>query len=85
MSAVFERAARAAAAAPATSGVDPAFARDVLAGLSMQHKSIPSTWLYDHRGSELFEQITTLPEYYPTRTETWILERCAAQIAAEAE
>ncbi len=84
MSAVFEPAARAAAAAPATSGVDPAFARDVLAGLSMQHKSIPSTWLYDHRGSELFEQITTLPEYYPTRTETWILERCAAQIAAEA-
>ncbi|MBX3606168.1 MAG: L-histidine N(alpha)-methyltransferase [Piscinibacter sp.] len=83
MSAILERATRAPALAPVQS-VDPAFARDVLAGLSMQHKSIPSTWLYDHRGSQLFEQITELPEYYPTRTETWILERCAAQIAAEA-
>jgi len=58
------------------------FARDVLAGLSGQRKSIPCTWLYDHRGSELFEQITQLPEYYPTRTETWLLERCAGEIAA---
>ena len=61
-----------------------AFARDVLAGLSLPQKSIPATWLYDHRGSELFEQITRLPEYHPTRTETWILEHCAAAIAAEA-
>jgi L-histidine Nalpha-methyltransferase len=62
-------------------GVHDAFACDVLAGLARKHKSIACTWLYDHRGSELFEQITRLPEYYPTRTETWILERCAAQIA----
>jgi len=60
------------------------FARDVLAGLSLPRKSIPSTWLYDRRGSELFEEITRLDEYYPTRTEIAILERCAAQIAAEA-
>lgn len=58
------------------------FARDVLSGLAGKRKSIPCTWLYDHRGSELFEQITALPEYYPTRTETWLLERCAAEIAA---
>lgn len=57
------------------------FARDVLAGLALQRKSIPCTWLYDHRGSQLFEQITRVPEYYPARNETWILERCAAQIA----
>ena len=81
MSAVFERAAAARTPAPS---VDPSFAHDVLAGLSMAQKSIPSTWLYDHRGSELFEQITRLPEYYPTRTETWILRHCAAQIAGEA-
>jgi L-histidine N-alpha-methyltransferase len=81
MSAILARAADAAAPVPT---VDRAFAHDVLAGLSMKQKSIPSTWLYDHRGSELFEQITALPEYYPTRTETWILQRCAAQIAGEA-
>lgn len=56
-------------------------ARDVLAGLAQTRKSIPCTWLYDHRGSALFEQITRVAEYYPTRNETWILERCAAQIA----
>lgn len=58
------------------------FARDVLDGLARPHKGIPCTWLYDHRGSQLFEQITQVPEYYPTRNETWILERCAGQIAA---
>lgn len=61
-----------------------AFARDVLAGLADAPKSIPCTWLYDHRGSELFEEITQLAEYYPTRTERLILERCAAQIAQAA-
>jgi L-histidine N-alpha-methyltransferase len=81
MSAILARAADAAAPVPT---VDRAFAHDVLAGLSMKQKSVPSTWLYDRRGSELFEQITALPEYYPARTETWILQRCAAQIAGEA-
>ena len=54
-----------------------AFACDVIEGLTRQRKSIPSTWLYDHRGSELFEQITELPEYYPTRTEYALLDRLA--------
>jgi len=64
------------------SALTPSFEHDVLAGLTQRQKTIPSTWLYDHRGSELFEQITQVPEYYPTRNETWILERCAPQIAA---
>ena len=62
--------------------IDSPFARDVLAGLSRPQKAIPCTWLYDRRGSELFEQITQLDEYYPTRTEIAILERCVGQIAA---
>ena len=66
--------------AEATGPFDLTFARDVLSGLAKVQKSIPCTWLYDHRGSELFEEITRVPEYYPTRTEIMILERCAAQI-----
>lgn len=52
-----------------------AFGREVLSGLSRAQKSIACTWLYDHRGSELFEEITDLEEYYPTRTEIRILEQ----------
>jgi dimethylhistidine N-methyltransferase len=59
-----------------------AFRADVLAGLSKPQKTLPSRWLYDDRGSELFEQITTLPEYYPTRTETAILNDHADELAA---
>jgi len=62
-------------------GVVPSFQRDVLAGLAQPQKTIPSTWLYDHRGSELFEQITQVDEYYPTRNETQILKSCAREIA----
>jgi L-histidine N-alpha-methyltransferase len=86
MSAVLENldlrpvAAEPAARTPIDTAQRAHFARDVLAGLALPHKSIPCTWLYDHRGSQLFERITELPEYYPTRNETWILERCAAQI-----
>src|SRR5580658_10004276 len=58
-----------------------AFRQDVLAGLSAVQKSLPSRWLYDPRGCELFEQITTLPEYYPTRTETAILRAHRQEIA----
>jgi dimethylhistidine N-methyltransferase len=58
-----------------------AFRLDVLHGLSSPQKTLPSRWLYDPRGCELFEQITTLPEYYPTRTETGILRSHAAEIA----
>ncbi|MBB4618105.1 L-histidine N(alpha)-methyltransferase [Sphingomonas abaci] len=53
---------------------DPAFRADVLAGLERRPRAIPARWFYDRRGSELFEAITDLPEYYPTRTETAILE-----------
>ncbi|HEX5125220.1 MAG TPA: L-histidine N(alpha)-methyltransferase [Rhodocyclaceae bacterium] len=52
------------------------FFEDVVTGLRRPHKSISSTWLYDEYGSELFEKITQLPEYYLTRVETAILARC---------
>lgn len=63
-------------------GVDPAFRRDIVAGLSQSPKATPPIWFYDRRGSELFEAITDLPEYYPTRTETALLERHGADFAA---
>jgi dimethylhistidine N-methyltransferase len=59
-----------------------AFRADVLAGMSGRQKSVPSRWLYDRRGSELFEEITGLDEYYPTRIKTAILRRYAEEIAA---
>ena len=58
-----------------------ALRRDVHAGLTATPKSLPPKYFYDARGSELFNQITRLPEYYPTRAETEILERHAADIA----
>ena len=61
---------------------DPAFRRDALAGLGAPVPAVPARWLYDRRGSELFEAITQLPEYYPTRVETEILERCCPEVAA---
>ncbi|MGH3776052.1 MAG: L-histidine N(alpha)-methyltransferase [Pseudonocardiaceae bacterium] len=54
---------------------------DVRVGLSADPKWLPPKWFYDARGSELFEQITTLPEYYPTRTERELLRRSADEIA----
>ncbi len=62
-------------------GVDRAFREDVLAGLSQQQKAIPARWLYDDAGSQLFEDITRLPEYYPTRAETEILRERGAEFA----
>jgi len=56
-------------------GVDRAFRADVLDGLAQRRKAVPARWLYDDTGSQLFEEITRLPEYYPTRAETEILER----------
>ncbi|MGZ8997223.1 MAG: L-histidine N(alpha)-methyltransferase [Allosphingosinicella sp.] len=61
--------------------VDPAFREDVLAGLSAPIRAVPARWLYDRRGSELFEAITELPEYYLTRTETALLERHCGEVA----
>ncbi|MFC6285694.1 L-histidine N(alpha)-methyltransferase [Nocardioides sp. GCM10027113] len=55
---------------------------DVRAGLSMSHKALPPKYFYDARGSELFDRITRLPEYYPTRTERSILEERVDEIAA---
>ena len=52
------------------------------AGLSQRQKTLPSRWLYDQRGSELFEEITRLDEYYLTRTETAILRAHAEEMAA---
>jgi L-histidine Nalpha-methyltransferase len=57
------------------------FHDDVLAGLSAPIPSIPARWLYDRRGSELFDEITRLPSYYPTRTETAIFHTIMDDIA----
>ncbi|MGB5901575.1 MAG: L-histidine N(alpha)-methyltransferase [Xanthobacteraceae bacterium] len=58
------------------------FAADVLDGLSRQPKQLSPKYFYDAAGSELFEQITVLPEYYPTRTELGILSARSSEIAA---
>ena len=63
-------------------GVDIAFRADVHAGLSQRQKAIPARWFYDATGSALFEDITALPEYYPTRSETDLLTRHAGDMAA---
>lgn len=55
---------------------------DVLHGLTATPKALPPKWFYDARGSELFEEITRLPEYYPTRAEREILRDRASEIAA---
>ena len=70
-----ELAGRAAAA-------DEEFASAVIDGLSRPQKTLPCRFFYDARGSQLFEEITRLPEYYPTRTESNILAANAAEIAA---
>jgi L-histidine N-alpha-methyltransferase len=57
---------------------------DALAGLTATPKELPPRWFYDERGSELFDRITRLPEYYPTRTERAILTARAGEIAAAA-
>ena len=59
-----------------------AFRDDVLAGLSAPIPAIPARWLYDRRGSELFDEITRLPSYYPTRTETAIFHSIMLEVAA---
>jgi dimethylhistidine N-methyltransferase len=61
--------------------IDAVFLRDVLAGLSRPSKHLPCMYLYDERGSALFEEICTLPEYYLTRCELAILERHAGEMA----
>jgi len=60
---------------------DPVFARDVIAGLSARPKRLPPKYFYDRAGARLFEKITALPEYYPTRTELAILRAHAPAMA----
>jgi L-histidine N-alpha-methyltransferase len=60
----------------------PALVEDVLRGLRSTPKRLSPTYLYDERGSQLFDEICELPEYYPTRTETAILAANAADIAS---
>lgn len=61
---------------------DSGFRADVLAGLGQTPKSLPCKHFYDRRGSELFDRICELPEYYPTRTEAAIIREHARDIAA---
>jgi L-histidine N-alpha-methyltransferase len=61
-----------------------ALEHDVRTGLTAAQKSIPPVWFYDERGSRLFDEITRLPEYYPTRTERAILATHADDIVAAA-
>ena len=63
------------------STADPAFRADVLHGLADRPRAIPARWFYDRAGSELFEEITRLPEYYPTRVETALLAEHSAEVA----
>ena len=55
--------------------------REVIRGLTQSQKSLPPRYFYDSRGSQLFEQICQLPEYYPTRTEAGILKQYGGEIA----
>ncbi|MDB9314148.1 L-histidine N(alpha)-methyltransferase [Spirulina sp. CS-785/01] len=62
--------------------VSPELGQDVIQGLSQSPKTLPTRYLYDEKGSQLFEQICELPEYYPTRTEANILRQYASKIAS---
>jgi dimethylhistidine N-methyltransferase len=62
---------------------NPGFRSDVLTGFAMRpQRTVPPRWLYDRRGSELFEEITQLPEYYPSRTEIGLLRQYGEEIGA---
>jgi L-histidine Nalpha-methyltransferase len=61
---------------------DVSLRADVRGGLTRTPRQLPPKWFYDKVGSELFEEITRLPEYYPTRSERAILERHAGELAA---
>jgi L-histidine Nalpha-methyltransferase len=59
--------------------------RDVFDGLQKTPKSLPPKWFYDSVGSDLFDQITRLPEYYPTRAEAEILRASSVEIASASQ
>ena len=71
----------AADAASSASAQRAALLADALAGLTAPRKTLPCKWLYDSEGARLFEAITDLPEYYPTRTEKRILQESGEAIA----
>jgi dimethylhistidine N-methyltransferase len=66
---------------PVQTATQDSIGQEVIQGLTQQPKMLPPQYFYDDRGSQLFEQICELPEYYLTRTETSILQGCAAAIA----
>jgi L-histidine N-alpha-methyltransferase len=69
--------------APIRIDCDPHFKADVLSGLDRRpQRAIPARWFYDHRGSELFDEITRLPEYHVARVETALLERHCGEVGA---
>ena len=72
-------------AARSASGGDESdgFRRDLIEGLSREPKQAPPKWFYDAEGSRLFEAITTLPEYYPTRQEAALLRGLAGELTAD--
>ncbi|HEX4833269.1 MAG TPA: L-histidine N(alpha)-methyltransferase [Trebonia sp.] len=65
--------------------LDDALRRDARAGLTATPKTLPPKWFYDAQGSALFDKITELPEYYPTRAERSILRAVAPDIAAQSQ
>ena len=67
-------------AAAVLDDVDQQFLDDVIAGLTSSRKSLPAKYFYDRKGSQLYGQITQLPEYYPTRTETALMESVLGNI-----
>ncbi|CQD05335.1 methyltransferase [Mycobacterium europaeum] len=69
----------------AADSADRALRRDVSDGLRRTPKSLPPKWFYDSLGSHLFDQITRLPEYYPTRAEAEILRARSADIAGASQ
>jgi dimethylhistidine N-methyltransferase len=77
------KAAATASAADATGAPLSEFGREMLAGLARTPRRVSPKFFYDAAGSQLFDRICELPEYYPTRTELKILGECAGEIAAQ--
>ena len=69
------------AAEPEPERGDQGFLEDVLEGLSAPQKFLQAKYFYDERGSRIYGEITQLPEYYPTRTETALMHSIAGELA----
>jgi L-histidine Nalpha-methyltransferase len=77
------RTTRTGTSVAASRQLNPRMLAEVAAGLSAPQKELPPKYFYDHRGSELFEEITGLPEYYPTRTERALLRTWMPRLIPE--